>query len=117
MFGKNERIVDLLEAWTFEHDDPFESEGHNDKAAWDWKDDEVVVRDRDPFESEGCKDEAAWDWEDDEVVVRDWDNEDQTGGHGQSNSDMGIVVEAAYMFGLLMTWWSKVFSLSPKGSP
>jgi len=71
VFEKNERIVDLPEAWAFECDDPFESEGCDDEAAWDWKDNEVVVRDCDPFESEGCEDKAAWDWEDDEVVVRD----------------------------------------------
>ena len=33
------------EARAFEHDDPFESERHEDEAAWDWEDDKVVVRD------------------------------------------------------------------------
>ena len=54
----------------------------------------MVVRDHDPFESEGREDEA---------VVRDRDDEDRTGGCGQSNSDMGVVIEAAYTSGLLMT--------------
>ena len=63
----------------------------------------MVVRDHDPFESEGCEDEAAWDWEDDEVVVGDRDDENLTGGHCQSNSDMGVIIEATYMSSLLMT--------------
>ena len=76
MFGKNERIVDLLEAQAFERNDP--------------------------FESKGCEEEAAWNWGDDKVVVRDRDDEDQTGGRGRSNSDMGVVIEAAYTSSLLM---------------
>ena len=61
MFGKNERIVDLLEAWAFECNNPFESEGRDDEAAWDWEDSKVVVRNHDSFESEEHEDEAAWD--------------------------------------------------------
>jgi len=46
----------------------------------------------DPLESEGRDDEVA----------RDQDNNDRTGGHGWSKSDMGVVLEAIPQSGLPM---------------